>query len=59
MAGFLKAVGVGEGIGRGEGERGQGRCCWNGAAVGFGPETDFSRGREAAEREVQLLWKMR
>lgn len=29
------------------------RCC------GLGPKTDFSGGREAAEREVQLLWKMR
>lgn len=35
LAAFLKAIGVGEGIWRGEGERGQGRCRWNGAAVGL------------------------
>lgn len=29
------------------------RCC------GLGPKTDFSGGREGAESEVQLSWKMR
>lgn len=59
LAGFVKALDGGERIRRGGGGVGAGRVLVEWRCCRLGPKTVFSGGREAAEREAQLLRKMR